>query len=60
LPHINLCRLKGKRIVKKIKKELNWGVIFNEIVLYESILKREGAEYEEKIKIKLISDSDVI
>jgi 2'-5' RNA ligase len=60
LPHINLCRLKGKRIVKKIKKELNWGVIFNEVVLYESILKREGAEYEEKIKIKLISDSDVI
>ncbi len=57
LPHINLCRLKGRRINKKIKKDLNWSVVFNEIVLYESILKKEGAEYEEKIKIKLISEA---
>jgi len=60
LPHINLCRLKRKRINKEIKKDLNWNVVFNEIVLYESILKREGAEYEEKNKIRLISESDMI
>jgi len=60
LPHINLCRLKGKKINKEIKKELNWGVVFEEIILYKSILEKDGAKYEEKIKIKLFSDSDML
>ncbi|GBD34876.1 RNA 2',3'-cyclic phosphodiesterase [bacterium HR35] len=45
LPHINLCRLKNKKINQEIREELNWGVIFNKIILFESTLKKEGAEY---------------
>lgn len=45
LPHINLCRLKT-RIAQPIREELNWSVIFNRLVLYESFLKKSGAEYE--------------
>lgn len=47
LPHINLVRLKTKKNVKlpPIKKELNWSVNFNKIVLFQSILKKPFAEY---------------
>lgn len=52
LPHINLCRLKMK-LNKDLKKELNWSVVFNKIVLYESILKKPFAQYEPKKIIEL-------
>jgi 2'-5' RNA ligase len=47
LPHINLVRLKIKKNVKlpTIKKELNWSVNFNKLVLFQSILKKPFAEY---------------
>jgi 2'-5' RNA ligase len=46
LPHINLIRLKNKKNLKDIRKELNWGVVFTEINLYESRLKKPFVEYE--------------
>jgi 2'-5' RNA ligase len=46
LPHINLIRLKNRKNLKDIKKELNWNVIFTEINLYESHLKKPFVEYE--------------
>jgi len=52
LPHINLCRLKNK-INQQIKKDLNWSVVFNKIVLFESFLKKTGAEYEPKKILEL-------
>jgi 2'-5' RNA ligase len=53
LPHINLSRLKNTEDLPEIKEELNWQVIFNELVLYESILKPSGAEYEKLLKLAL-------
>ncbi len=52
LPHINLVRLKTK-INQDIKETLNWQIRLNEISLYESILKKEGAEYEKLKTIKV-------
>jgi len=55
LPHINLARLKNVKYLHEIKEELNWQVIFDELVLYESILKPSGAEYEKLLKLSLSS-----
>jgi 2'-5' RNA ligase len=55
LPHINLARLKNIKDLPEIKEELNWQVVFNELVLYESILKPSGAEYEKLLKLALNS-----
>jgi 2'-5' RNA ligase len=41
-----LIRLKNRKNLKDIKKELNWNVIFTEINLYESHLKKPFVEYE--------------
>jgi 2'-5' RNA ligase len=57
LPHINLVRLKNTKDLPEIKEELNWQIIFNELVLYESILKPFGAEYEKILKLALSSHS---
>jgi len=53
LPHINLARLKNIKDLPEIKEELNWQVIFNELVLYESFLKPSGAEYEKFLRLAL-------
>jgi 2'-5' RNA ligase len=55
LPHINLARLKNIKDLPEIKEELNWQVIFNELVLYESILKPSGALYERLLRLALNS-----
>ena len=55
LPHINLARLKNTKDFPEIKEELNWQVIFNELVLYESILKPSGAQYEKLLRLALNS-----
>jgi 2'-5' RNA ligase len=55
LPHINLARLKNTKDLPEIKEELNWQVIFNELVLYESILKPSGALYEKLLRLALNS-----
>jgi 2'-5' RNA ligase len=55
LPHINLARLKNIEDLPEIKEELNWQVIFNELVLYESILKPSGALYEKLLRLALNS-----
>lgn len=52
LPHINLARLKFD-LDDEIRENLNWQVILNEIVLFESHLKKEGAEYEKLYSIKI-------
>jgi len=48
LPHINLARLKFRKDnhFPIIEQRLNWSVIFNKIVLYESHLKKPFAQYE--------------
>ncbi len=51
LPHINLIRLKNLKNLPVIKEELNWLIEFKEICLFQSILRKEGAEYE---KLKTI------
>ncbi|GIW67391.1 MAG: hypothetical protein KatS3mg096_259 [Candidatus Parcubacteria bacterium] len=53
LPHINLARLKNIKDLPEIKKELNWQIVFNELVLYESILKPTGALYEKLLRLDL-------
>jgi 2'-5' RNA ligase len=53
LPHINLARLKNIEDLPEIKEELNWQVIFNELVLYESFLKPSGALYEKLLRLDL-------
>ena len=55
LPHINLARLKNTKDLPEVKEELNWQVIFNELVLYESILKPSGALYEKLLRLALNS-----
>ena len=55
LPHISLARLKKMKDFPEIKEELNWQVVFNELVLYESILKPSGAHYEKLLKLVLSS-----
>jgi 2'-5' RNA ligase len=55
LPHINLARLKNIEDLPEIKEELDWQVIFNELVLYESILKPSGAQYEKLLRLALNS-----
>jgi 2'-5' RNA ligase len=55
LPHINLARLKNTKDLPEIKEELNWQVIFNELVLYESLLKPSGALYEKLLRLALSS-----
>ena len=55
LPHINLARLKNIKDLPEIKDELNWQVLFNELVLYESILKPSGALYEKLLTLSLVS-----
>jgi 2'-5' RNA ligase len=55
LPHINLARLKGDFELPAIKEDLGWQVIFNELVLFQSILKPTGAEYEKLLKLALYS-----
>jgi len=57
LPHINLARLNNVKNFPEIKEELNWQVVFNELVLYESVLKFSGAEYEKLLKLSLDSRS---
>lgn len=58
LPHINLARLKIKRNKKlpEIKKNLNWGVKFNRLVLFQSILQKPFVEYIPLKEIKLIEN----
>jgi 2'-5' RNA ligase len=55
LPHINLARLKNTKDLPEIKEELNWQVVFNELVLFQSILKPSGAQYEKLSKLVLSS-----
>ncbi len=52
LPHINLVRLKFD-LETEIRENLNWQVILKEIALFESHLKKEGAEYEKLKSIKI-------
>lgn len=52
LPHINLARLKKTENLPKIEEKLNWNVVLNQVVLYQSFLKPTGAEYE---KLKIIN-----
>lgn len=48
LLHVNLARLKNLNDnLPEIKKELNWAIILNEIVLFESHLEKPFARYEE-------------
>lgn len=54
LPHINLIRLKNEKNFPEIKEELNWSIKVNEIALYQSFLKKTGAEYEELKNLILI------
>ncbi|MGC8981573.1 MAG: RNA 2',3'-cyclic phosphodiesterase [Minisyncoccia bacterium] len=54
LPHINLIRLKNKKNLGDIKKDLDWSLIFTEINLYESHLKKPFVEYEVIKTIELI------
>jgi len=62
IPHLTLARVKKDRIVKNelkrlIQEEKNTlfsSSIFDELVLFESILKPEGAEYRKIEGIKLI------
>lgn len=53
LPHINLARLKKQQNLPEIKEELNWQIVFNELVLYQSHLRPEGALYEKLLKLDL-------
>lgn len=53
LPHINLARLKRTTNLPDIREELNWSLVFNELVLYQSHLKPEGANYEKLLKLDL-------
>lgn len=50
LPHINLIRLSRSEEdflkEREIKEELKWGIKIKEIALYQSFLKKTGAEYE--------------
>jgi len=55
LPHINLARLKKSKNLPEIKEELNWQVIFNELILFQSILKPSGAQYEKLLRLVLNS-----
>ncbi|MER3581533.1 MAG: RNA 2',3'-cyclic phosphodiesterase [Patescibacteria group bacterium] len=55
LLHINLCRLK-KDLNVEIKENLNWGIVLNKLVLFESFLKKEGAQYEPKKIIELCDE----
>jgi 2'-5' RNA ligase len=57
LPHINLARLKNTKNLPEIKEELDWHIICNELVLYESILKPSGAHYEKLLRLALYSHS---
>ncbi len=52
LPHINLVRLNFD-LKEEIKEELSWHIVLNEIVLFESHLKKGGAEYEKLKSIKI-------
>lgn len=53
LPHINLARLKSFNRDIRIRKDLNWGVIFNNLNLYESYLEKPFARYEILSSVKL-------
>lgn len=53
LPHINLVRLKKTENLPEIFEELNFSIKLNEICLFQSILKREGAEYKKLKSIYL-------
>jgi 2'-5' RNA ligase len=55
LPHINLARLRKEKNLPEIKEELDWQVVFNELVLYQSHLKPEGVLYEKLLKLDLNS-----
>lgn len=57
LPHINLARLKNAKDLPKIKEDLNWQIVFNELILFESILKPSGVLYEKLLKLALNSHS---
>jgi len=59
LPHINLARLKIKKSAKlpKIKNDLNWGIQFNKLVLFQSILQKPFAQYLPLKEIKLMPES---
>lgn len=46
LPHINLARLKREKDLPEIKKDLNWSFRISEVSLFQSFLKKEGAEYK--------------
>lgn len=53
LPHINLSRLKNTQDLPDIKEKLNWNIVFNELALFESILKPKGAIYEKILRLPL-------
>lgn len=53
LPHINLIRLKNIRNSPPIKSELNFYFQVSEISLFQSFLKKEGAEYKKLRSIYL-------
>lgn len=55
-PHINLIRFEPRVLSKLpyIRKDLNLNVCPKKLVLFESILKREGAQYKELLAIELL------
>jgi len=53
LPHINLARLKKNLYLPEIKKDLNWDIYFNKLVLFKSELKSSGAVYERLLELSL-------
>jgi len=62
IPHLTLARLKKERSVDQELKKLLTGhrnsifaaSVFRELVLYESVLKRTGAEYKKVEVVKLV------
>ncbi len=53
LPHINLIRLKVAKDLPEIDEKLNWSINLNELCLFESYLKKEGAEYKKLKCVKI-------
>jgi len=54
LPHINLIRLRDVKIDKEIEEDLGWRVKLYQLSLYESKLKKSGAEYEKLKTVNLM------
>ena len=51
--HINLARLKRQNFLPEIKRDLNWDIYFNKLVLFKSELKSSGAVYEKLLELPL-------